>query len=120
MENNIIDMKNFRKGAEAGIKAATNPIVFDEEVYARNIEKFGEWAEKIGLDATVGNTYAVCVMAVLRTMLGDEVFDMPVIDENGEFSEDIMAKVQDRLGAALGLQMKNGEVEEIHDEQTAE
>ena len=120
MENNIIDMKNFRKGAEAGIKAATNPIAFDEEVYARNIEKCGEWAEKIGLDTTVGNIYAVCVMAVLRTMLGDEVFDAPIADENGEFSEDIMAKVQDKLLTTLGLQMKNGEVEEIHAEQTEE
>ena len=120
MENNIIDMKDFRKGAEAGIKAATNPVAFDEEVYARNIEKCGEWAEKNGLDATVGNTYAVCVMAVLRTMLGDEVFDAPIIDDNGEFSEDIMAKVQDKLLTTLGLKLKNGEVEEIHDEQTAE
>ena len=120
MENNIIDMKNFRKGAEAGIKAATNPIAFDEEVYARNIEKCGEWAEKIGLDATVGNTYAVCVMAVLRTMLGDEVFDTPVLDDNGEFSDAVIEEVQNKLLTTLGLRMKNGEVEEIHEEQTAE
>lgn len=120
MDNNIIDMENFRKGAEAGIKAATNPIAFDEKVYARNIEKIGEWAEKIGLDATVGNTYAVCVIAVLRTMLGDEVFDAPVFDENGVFSDDVMTEVQDKLLTTLGLRMKNGEVEEIHAELTAE
>ena len=121
METNIIDMKNFRKGAEAGAKAVLNPAVFDEEVYMRNIDKVGEWAEKIDLDATVGNTYAVCVMAVLRTMLGDEVFDMPIIDENGEFSKDIMEKAQDKMLTKLDLRMTNVEVDaKFHAEQTSE
>ena len=118
MENNIIDMKDFRKGAEAGIRAATNPVNFDEETYQRNIEKVGEWAEKIGLEATVGNIYAVCVMAVLRTMLGDEVFEVSAIDENGEFSDKVMEQVQDKLMATLGLRMENGELKKIHAEQT--
>lgn len=120
MENNIIDMTNFRKGAEAGIKATINPIVFDEEVYMRNIDKIGEWAAKIDLDATVGNIYTVCVMAVLRTMLGDEVFDKPAIDENGEFSKDIMTKVHDKILTTLGIRMENGEMEEIYTGPTEE
>lgn len=120
MENNIIDMKDFRKGAEAGMRAVTNPVNFDAETYQRNIEKVGEWAENIDLEPTVGNIYAVCVMAVLRTMLGDEVFEASALDENGEFSEKIMEQVQDKLMATFGLRMENGEVKEIQAKQTAE
>ncbi len=116
MENNVIDMKELQKGAKAGIVLAESDK-FDKDVYAKNIMLFGEWAEKINLEPTVGNVYAVCVLAALRTILGDKVFDMPVLDENEEFSVDIMNDVRDKLMSSLGME----DIEDkIHDEETAE
>lgn len=119
MENNIVTMEALRTGAEAGFETAKSDS-FDKETYMRNIKLTGEWAERVNLDATVGNIYAVCVIAVLRTILGDEAFDTTALDENGEFSEAIMEKVQDKLLTGLGLRVTGDKVEKIHDEPTAE
>lgn len=119
MENNIVTMEALRTGAVAGIETAESDC-FDKETYMKNLELTVEWAERVNLDVTVGNIYAVCVIAVLRTILGDEAFDTTALDENGEFSEEIMKKVQGKLLTGLGLRVTGDKVEKIHDEPTAE
>ena len=116
---NITDIAQFKMGAKAGIAFAKSES-FDHDLYKKNCEKAAEWAEKVNLESTVGNVFVLSTIAIFRTILGDELFDTFVVDEDGNFYEDIMELAKDAILAALGLRMNGDEVEEIQAEQTAE
>lgn len=117
MENNIISMAEFKKGAAAGIAYAESEN-FDKDLFVKNCEKVAEWADMVNLEPTAGNTLALSTIASLRTMLGDELFDAPIIDKDGEFCEKIMDQAKDKALAILGFRMNGDQVEEIHDKPT--
>jgi len=116
---NITNIAQFKIGAKAGIAFAKSES-FDHDLYKKNCEKAAEWAEKVDLESTVGNVFVLSTIASLRTILGDELFDTLVVDEDGNFYEDIMERAKDVMLATLGLTMNGDEVEEIHAEPTAE
>lgn len=114
MENTIATLDELRMGVEAGMAAAKSDA-FDKEEFEKNMTLAGEWADKVDLEPTVGNVYVIGTIASLRTILG-EAFDRPVVDENGDFSEEIMEKVQEELMGFLGLALTDGNDEANHDE----
>ena len=118
MDNNTISMAEFKKGAKAGFAYAKSEN-FDKDLFAKNCEKAVEWAESVNLEPTAGNTLVLSTIASLRTLLGDELFDTPIVDKDGEFCEEKMDQVKDKALAILGFRMNGDRVEEIHDEQTA-
>ena len=115
---NITDIAQFKMGAKAGIALAKSEN-FDHDLFTKNCEKAAEWAEKVDLEPTAGNTLVLGTIASLRTMLGDELFDTPVVDKDGEFCEEIMDQANDKALAILGFRVNGNVVEEIHAEQTA-
>jgi len=119
MDNNIVSMIEFKKGAKAGMAYAESEN-FDMDLFAKNCEKAGEWADMVNLEPTAGNVLVLSTIACLRTMLGDELFDTPVIDKDGEFCEEIMDQAKDKTLAILGFRTNGEQMEEIHDEPTAE
>jgi predicted house-cleaning noncanonical NTP pyrophosphatase (MazG superfamily) len=119
MEKNIIDIAELKKGVKAGVALAASEN-FDHDLYKKNCEKAAEWAEMANLESTAGNVLVLGTIASFRTLLGDELFDTPVVDEDGNFCEEIMEQVKDTLLATMGLRMNGDELEEIHDEPTAE
>jgi len=119
MDDNIMNMIAFKKGAKAGMAYAQSEN-FDKDLFAKNCIKVCEWAEMVNLEPTAGNILVMSTSASLRTMLGDELFDTPVIDKDGEFCEEIMDQAKDKALAILGFRMNGEQVEEIQDESTAE
>ena len=119
MDNNNVSMAEFKKGAKAGYAYAESEN-FDKDLFAKNCEKAAEWADSVNLEPTAGNTLVLSTIASLRTMLGDELFDTPIIDKDGEFCEETMDQAKDKALAILGFRMNGDVVEEIPTEQTAE
>ncbi len=115
----IINIKELKKGAKAGMTLVQSGN-FDMSVFEKNCEKLVDWADSINLEPTAGNVLVLSTIASLRTMLGDELFDRSVIDENGEISDELMNEAKDKALEVLGFRMNGDEVEEIHDEPTAE
>lgn len=118
MDNNV-SMAEFKKGAKAGFAYAASEN-FDKDLFVKNCEKAGEWAESVNLEPTAGNVLVLSTMASFRTMLGDELYDTPIVDKEGEFCEEKMDQVKDKALAILGFRMNGDVVEEIHEEPTAE
>lgn len=120
MENNVIEMKNFDRGLKAGF-AAVQSKAMDQKKLEENLAKIGEWANEVDLEPTAGNVWVVSTIAVMRTILGDELFDRSVVDENGDFSDEAMEMARDQALAFLGFRLNDdGEVVELHKELTAE
>lgn len=108
---------DLKRGFQAGVSYAQSGA-FDEKVYEENLRKTSDWANAIDLEPTVGNCYAVSVMAAFRTLVGDELFDSYVVDENGEFSSENVEKAKDTITEALGLDL--GFAVDEHTEPTEE
>ena len=115
----ITDINELRKGAKAGM-ALVKSGDFDLEVFEKNCAKAVEWAEKVNLDPTAGNVLTLSVIASLRTMIGDELFDKPAVDDNGEISEEAMDEAKGKVLKVLGFNVNGDEVKELNDEPTAE
>ena len=108
----IVNFDNeFKRGLQAGVSYAQSEA-FDEKVYEENLRKASDWANVINLEPTVGNCYIISVMAAFRTLVGDELFDSSVVDENGEFSNETIQKAKDAVMEALGLDLLEFAVDE--------
>jgi len=112
MENNIVNFEVHKTELEKGIatgKAIAKEVTADGTFDAA-MEKTMEWADKYDLDHTVGNAVALIIIGCTRAALGDEVYDTPVEDENGEFVEDRITMGLNSFLNRVGLELKDGEV----------
>lgn len=100
--DNVVNIEEIRLGIHAGAKYAQSED-FDKNAYEKNLEEAFKWAEDIGLDPTVGNVYVLSVIASVRTLIGDELFNMPVATEDGSFSEEKMEDAQRVMLEKMGI-----------------
>lgn len=100
--DNVVNIEEIRLGIHAGVKYAQSED-FDKNAYEKNLEEAFEWAENAGLDPTVGNVYVLSVIASVRTMIGDELFNTPVVTEDGSFSAEKMEDTQRVMLEKMGI-----------------
>ena len=122
METNIVAINDRKTALEEGVKkgrALARSFIEDDE-FGNNFDTVAAWAESVNLEQTVGNAYSMIAMAVLRCMLGNEIFDTPVETENGEFDDEAMNRGMNAILDRLGLEQKDGELVVRAEERTAE
>lgn len=122
MENNIMTNEDYEAAMDEGVKRgrALAKCIIESDEFEAKIDNVAAWAESINLEQTVGNAYAIMIMAALRCVLGDELYDTPVTTEGGEFSEEAMNKGHRTILDRLGLELKDGHVELRTEDHTAE
>lgn len=96
---------DVKTGMIAGIakgKALSTDVVNDEN-FEKSFEKVADWAEKVELEQTVGNAYTLICMGILRTVLGDELYDRPVDFDEEENADAAMEEVKRVLLDYIGV-----------------